>query len=161
MCFRNNPEEIYYDQRKMRHHLKTCLQASAFRVFPRTTCDSTCLPRPTRIKKKLKLYCICKMPEAFDEKMICCDHCGKWYHYSCMKLRVSENPKNWRCCSCGKRSIKCHSFFCMLLYPYTLVFVCSLFLYETESYSCGKHYFFLLHAFVPIYFCVCVFTILV
>ena len=39
VCFRNNPEEIYYDQRKMRHHLKTCLQASAFRVFPRTTCD--------------------------------------------------------------------------------------------------------------------------
>ena len=38
------------------------------------------------------------MPENYDDRMICCEKCDMWYHYSCIKLETT--PQYWECGRC-------------------------------------------------------------
>jgi hypothetical protein len=42
------------------------------------------------LRTQIGSYCVCQKP--YDEQlaMIACDHCGKWYHYSCLQLPEPE-----------------------------------------------------------------------
>lgn len=102
VCLNSNPVSAQYDQ-KMIRHLEDCLNDETLRPFP--MCSTEPLPRPTRTVHKIKLYCICRMPEEYDERMICCDSCSQWYHVSCMKVGQAETSYYWVCCVC-KRNIE-------------------------------------------------------
>ena len=45
------------------------------------------IPRPSCCVKNIELYC---MPESFDVKMIACDDCNNWYHFSCAILNLKH-----------------------------------------------------------------------
>ncbi len=42
------------------------------------------------LRTQIGSYCVCQKP--YDEQlaMIACDHCGEWYHYSCLQLPEPE-----------------------------------------------------------------------
>jgi len=53
-------------------------------------------------------------PDSLTEQSIACDSCNKWFHYSCMKIKGSENflkstASSWKCVTCrkGKGKGKC------------------------------------------------------
>ena len=97
ICHGNNPEDLSYDQDLMRKHLEKCLKE--IQPFPRSY-KPEMYPRPERSSTKIKLYCICQMPENYDDHMICCEKCDMWYHYSCIKL--DKTPQYWECEKCAK-----------------------------------------------------------
>jgi hypothetical protein len=47
---------------------------------------------------KQEIYCKCKRP-SFG-KMIECERCKEWFHYECVKLPETLEPKVWYCASC-------------------------------------------------------------
>ena len=73
VCLNSNPVSAQYDQKKMRRHLEDCLNDETLRSFP--MCSTEPLPRPTHTVHKIKHYCICRMPEEYYERTICCDSC--------------------------------------------------------------------------------------
>ena len=98
VCYSRKPESAHFEQHLMRQHLKKCLNEEHFEPFPKATCAET-LPRPTRRIRNIKLYCLCHMPECFDNRMILCDHCNHWYHCSCV-LSGNAVPDTWMCLKC-------------------------------------------------------------
>ena len=86
ICHSNNPEGVVYDQKKMREHLFQCFSDDKVTVFPRLSPQLEPLPRPTRVILNINLYCHCKMPQEFDDVMVSCDTCSKWYHSKCVDL---------------------------------------------------------------------------
>ena len=85
ICFGNNPEDLSYDQDVMRKHLEQCFVSKEIRPFPKSF-KPEIFPRPDRSITKIQLYCVCQMPENYDNRMIECDECNKWFHYSCTDL---------------------------------------------------------------------------
>ena len=56
-------------------------------------------PRPF-MKKVLKVYCLCRLPECGDS-MILCQTCREWFHYTCVAIRKApKGPYNCSKCSC-------------------------------------------------------------
>ena len=94
--------DVVYDQQKLRDYLLQCLRNRKFVRFPQFS-GTEPLPRPTCTVRKIKLYCVCRMPKEFDERMICCDTCDEWYHYCCVQLSVLDNPELWNCSVCCAR----------------------------------------------------------
>ena len=45
--------------------------------FPKGEDTDDTLPCPQRNLFTIKLYCTCRMPDIYDEKMISCDRCQK------------------------------------------------------------------------------------
>ena len=96
VCVGGNPEMVQFEQSKMRSHLINCLEQKCLQPFPK--CRSTSFvkdspPRPTRTKKIIKLYCSCRMPEAYDTKMISCDVCKAWYiSLQLCEFEISPTP---------------------------------------------------------------------
>jgi len=99
ICYGNNPEDFSYDQNMMRNHLEECLLNKEMKPFPKSLNPDT-LPRPERRSTRIRLYCVCQMPENYDDHMICCEKCDMWYHYSCIKLDMT--PQYWECASCAE-----------------------------------------------------------
>lgn len=63
------------------------------------------IPKPARNVKKSQVYCICGYG---DGEMIGCDgvKCpgNNWYHYECLGLKFSHQPRgSWFCPSCKTR----------------------------------------------------------
>ena len=100
VCVGNNVENVSFNQKKMRKHLYDCLSKGVMTPFPKMSSKLEHLPRPTCVERKLKVYCLCKMPEVADSKMISCDICNHWFHYSCVNLQFDEDPKYWECPLC-------------------------------------------------------------
>ena len=100
VCLGNNPENVLYDQKQMRSHLYECFQRGVLTQFPKMSQEQEALPRPMRMLQKKKLFCYCMMPEEYDEMMIACDLCKRWYHCSCVKVDTNEIPRFWKCCIC-------------------------------------------------------------
>ncbi len=103
ICMGTNPENVRYDQGKIRAHLEDCFIKKSLCPFPRCSTAEP-LPRPTRTVHKIRLYCVCKMPEEYDEKMISCDTCRKWFHVSCVLSKV-QLPDFWECNGCQKTEV--------------------------------------------------------
>ena len=98
MCLAKKPEAAQFDQNSMRQHLIKCLNEKHLERFPMSKHTET-LPRATPRVKNIILYCICHMPESFDDKMISCDNCRDWYHCSCV-LSYNSEPETWKCFKC-------------------------------------------------------------
>ena len=45
-------------------------------------------------------YCLCRRPD-FGTPMVSCSSCGKWFHGSCVGLRVGEMNEGWWCPICN------------------------------------------------------------
>lgn len=77
----------------------------------RLTCSMN-LNSEKQIKLMLMTGCVCRF-------MICCDHCGEWFHGSCVgiSMRASKKTKEWICPRCIKgnsqRCIKGNSARCI------------------------------------------------
>ena len=95
ICLGRKPDEAQFDQNLMRQHLKKILNEKNFKRFPMSK-HGVIIPRPSCCVKNIELYCICHMPESFDVKMIACDDCNNWYHFSCVLYSDSE-PETWKC----------------------------------------------------------------
>ena len=65
-CLGRRPEPANFEQALMRQHLIKCLQKESFDPFPRASLPSI-LPQLNSVFKLIKLYCICHMPDHFDE----------------------------------------------------------------------------------------------
>lgn len=102
ICLGRNPQCAHFDQSKMRNHLFECLCEGTMTAFPKLSPhDSEALPRPSPVIKHIKVYCICRLPEEYDD-MVCCDGCDRWYHITCMKLRNKNlQAKQWKCQECS------------------------------------------------------------
>lgn len=101
LCMGKNPKYSHFDQSKMREHLEVCLAKGKFQLFPTISSDQETLPRPKSRVIKIKLYCECRLPEEYDEEMVCCDGCTGWYHLRCMNMSNHQIPKNWKCSLCA------------------------------------------------------------
>ena len=99
VCLGRNPQYARFDQTRMRNHLYECLTEGVMKPFPR--CDTETLPRPSPSVLYIKIYCKCRMPEDYDENMVCCDGCDNWYHMSCVNLKKNKLPERWLCHVCG------------------------------------------------------------
>lgn len=101
VCAGNNPEHTQFDQCRMRNHLYDCLRLGVITAFPKTQASEH-LPRPTRSVKSIKVYCVCRMPEDYDDQMVCCDQCDEWFHLACLNLRSQDvnKTKEWKCNGC-------------------------------------------------------------
>ena len=94
-CLENNKlEDAKFEQTKMRDHLITCLEKEILTQFPKASTISIQCPGELL---KMKVYCLCRMPEFFDFEMIQCDGCSKWYHKRCV---VMKNLCYWTCENC-------------------------------------------------------------
>ena len=103
LCHGSNPEKVIFLQKQMRQHLYTCLQNKRLTPFPKGEDTDDTLPRPQRNLFTIKLYCTCRMPDIYDEKMINCDRCQKWYHFRCVDMALGEvapPPTQWMCNDC-------------------------------------------------------------
>ena len=62
--------------------------------------------RPKVNTRNVKVYCVCRMPDHYDRKMIECEECEQWFHYSCMGFsRKAAIPEVWKCGYCTKRQV--------------------------------------------------------
>ena len=88
-----------FDQKKMHKHLYSCLMKGVPSPFPKMSGNEV-LPRPTPVMHKVQLYCICRMPEEYDEQMISCDICQEWFHTTSVRIDAKKPPRQWKCYSC-------------------------------------------------------------
>ena len=87
------------DNRKMRKHLiDDCFDKEELSPFP-TICDDISLNRCNIKNIFIPLYCICGLPELYDDKMIQCITCDQWYHFKCINMKKID-PEYWKCSKC-------------------------------------------------------------
>lgn len=100
VCLGKSPEVACFNQKQMRKHLCQCLVAGVMCPFPQSVGQlSLELPRPTCQVLSILVYCHCHMPDIFNSNMIACDHCKRWYHFSCVGI-TKKVPERWQCTSC-------------------------------------------------------------
>ena len=101
ICYGKNPETVVYDQKKMRNHLYQWFNSGELTVFPKTSPQLESLPRPSKVKLNISLYCHCRMPEEYDDVMVCCDTCNRWYHTKCVDTDTNDiELSSWSCHKC-------------------------------------------------------------
>lgn len=105
ICHGLDPVAVSYDQRRMRDHLISCLEKKTFQPFPRS---QTLVKLNARAFRSFKVYCSCRLPEHYDDKMIECEKCQDWYHYCCVGLRSGKKKqtRNWFCNFCQPKRQK-------------------------------------------------------
>ena len=81
----------------MRQYLLEYLKNEALTEFAQSTSSST-KPRRSKVSHiVINLFCICRMPEYLDSKMIECDRCADWFHFKCVGLKKNTTLANWMC----------------------------------------------------------------
>lgn len=101
ICHGANPEKAIFQQEHMRQHLFVCLENQKFTPFPKGEDFQDSLPRPKRNQVKIKIYCTCRLPDIYDEKMIDCDNCHQWFHFRCVTdIDELDPPSQWVCSYC-------------------------------------------------------------
>ena len=84
-----------FHQDEMRPHLIKILESGNVLPFPAA--------KKRRVQDKIlqvelcQIYCSCRLPDT-GSTMICCDHCDKWYHSSCVGMPVTS--QEWYCDEC-------------------------------------------------------------
>ena len=92
---RKNVAEITFDQCLMWQHLIACFEKESFSPFP-TASNTNEIKKYVLKEFTILLHCHCNLPECYENNMIECDVCGKWFHYRCVQLKKA--PKiMWKC----------------------------------------------------------------
>ena len=91
---------IQFDQSRMRSHQIRCFEEQKLEQFPFSSCPDH-LNRARLAHRVIHLFCICRMPETFDTKMVACDVCEKWFHYKCVGLKKRARLTTWVCRTCS------------------------------------------------------------
>ena len=107
LCSEEDPTRAVFKQCSMRQHLYNCLEAGEISRFPQyTKKELRSLPKNTAKHSTLKtfdqeLFCLCRLPECYDKRMVQCTACKSWYHFQCVGFKSkNEVPKSWKCNSC-------------------------------------------------------------
>ena len=101
VCFENTQvEKVKFKQKLMRSHLRKCLKNKTMTVFPQHTIDLT-TKNTTPDIYPIELFCTCRMPDIYDEYMIECTECEKWFHFSCIGLEPGDSTDYWLCSECS------------------------------------------------------------
>ncbi|KAL5496713.1 hypothetical protein EMCRGX_G013057 [Ephydatia muelleri] len=107
LCSGEDPTRAVFKQCSMRQHLYNCLEAGEISRFPQyTKKELRSLPKNTAKHSTLKtfdqeLFCLCRLPECYDKRMVQCTACKSWYHFQCVGFKSkNEVPKSWKCNSC-------------------------------------------------------------
>ena len=98
MCLGSRILHQRFDQNRMRHHLIECLENHHFTPFPKTTADVSFSHKKTI---KVDVYCICRLPDVYDQEMIQCDSCCEWYHKKCIEFH--DIGDEWACLNCDPK----------------------------------------------------------
>lgn len=92
-----NLSQVTYNPDKMRAHLEQCFEKEELSPFPPAN-------KPVRRCKPkhlfIHVYCVCRLPESYDSKMIECEECERWFHFKCMELK--SEPDTWVCPECSQ-----------------------------------------------------------
>ena len=93
--FIKNVELVSFKQVAMHEHLYRCLESGEITSFPKI--DSNFLLHSINQTLKINFYCICKLPDFFDDEMVQCDCCKHWYHSKCVSVL---NISFWKSIQC-------------------------------------------------------------
>ena len=86
----NNPSSIVFNQKAMRQHLKMCLEKGYISDFPKAASRKGIqFSKPDIVTEEL--YCVCRMPDYYGDRMIACDACTKWFHCKCVQVVKKES----------------------------------------------------------------------
>ena len=105
ICTGHNPSDAEFVQSEMRPHLVNCLKIGKLSRFPQQSLQYYITHSKPKVFN-IKVYCMCRMPDNFDENIVQCTNCHGWYHYRCVKMRTKRSVHvNWKCSKClhGKK----------------------------------------------------------
>ena len=112
ICRGQDPSKSLFIQTQMRGHLFKCITKGNMMPFPQflkeeqATLPPLMTLRPKANTRNVKVYCVCRMPDHYDRKMIECEECEQWFHYSCMGFsRKAAIPEVWKCSYRTKRQV--------------------------------------------------------
>ena len=98
-----DPASCRWDTKKIRQHLKTCLEEGTMRRFPTLGQRRVAFGARVRHTVREEVFCIssCRMPNESDRAMISCDSCKAWFHIDCVKLNKDDSFSfSWNCNNC-------------------------------------------------------------
>ena len=104
LCYGQQPQGNY-EQHKMRSHLVSCLKEGKMKPFP----TSNAITRPIKRNKTvsvINVYCVCRLPDNGEERMMECGQCREWFHQTCMSIKTSvfldkDASDAWKCQKCS------------------------------------------------------------
>jgi hypothetical protein len=105
ICYGKDPGKARFDQTMMKNHFKDCLERGSIHPFPQ---KSKKVPKPSSpVDINIEVFCMCKMPESYDQSMVQCDTCDGWYHKSCVGISHTRRMKGieWKCKACTYEDI--------------------------------------------------------
>ena len=88
--------------------IQACQQQNYEETVSQTSNDAVALA--------LKVFCLCCLPED-GYFMICCDHCGEWYHGDCVGItteigqEMNDDNKEYTCPCCTSDTTLVSSFY--------------------------------------------------
>ncbi|KAE8739578.1 hypothetical protein FOCC_FOCC014921 [Frankliniella occidentalis] len=100
-CFSNTSDFVDYNPSAMRPHLLQCLEAGSFTQFPRLNQTRQKKIKDDSLSETFEILCTCRLPSSFDDEMVMCEKCSKWYHNSCAGLDGNNTPDAWYCLECS------------------------------------------------------------
>ena len=97
-----NPSHYHYEQALLRSHLVECFNKRQMSEFPAVILSELVLNGNFI---RVPVYCVCRLPDNKQERMICCINCNEWYHQTCLSVSRSVfEDKNlsykWICSKC-------------------------------------------------------------
>ena len=87
--------------RKKWGNISSCLEKGTISMFPIRK-ERRRQKRNLKKKEKIKIYCVCRMPELPTTKLIECSLCKEWFHFTCMNMDENSSVCNtiWHCTNC-------------------------------------------------------------
>lgn len=98
-----DPASCRWDTKKMRQHLKACLEKGTMVHFP--TIGRRRIALGSRVRRTVleRVFCIasCRMPNEKNRAMISCDRCKAWFHIDYVNLDKDDSFSfSWNCSNC-------------------------------------------------------------
>ena len=97
----HKPEDVQFNQGKMRKHLWKCLGKKQMEMFPVTRQRRA---QKAKFVQDINIYCKCRMP-TMGEDMLQCSNCEQWYHISCVRVpqnALDDTSISWYCKQCQR-----------------------------------------------------------
>ena len=90
-----NVENIEFDQSQMRSDLLKCFINRRLQPFPILE-TFTCRTQLLFPHREIAIFCHCLMPETYAD-MVECDRCNKWFHISCVGIKIPPTEAEQWC----------------------------------------------------------------